>query len=58
MESIKCACGCGAELTRKGKKFLNRKHKDDFYNRSKTRGNHAAFVADLKNLLKKYGLDR
>jgi hypothetical protein len=58
MDSKKCACGCGAEITKKGKRFFNRTHKDAFYNRSKTRGSHRAFIEELKALLKKYGLDR
>lgn len=67
MEDNKCACGCGLEIPkkRKGKKFLNRLHKDRYYNRPKTKSNMDAFVKEvktlsdnLKQLLKTYGLDR
>jgi hypothetical protein len=59
-EVNKCACGCGLEIPKKhkGKKFLNKVHKDRYHNRPKTKSNTDAFVGELKALLKKYGLDR
>jgi hypothetical protein len=67
MEDNKCACGCELEIPkyRKGKRFLNRAHKDRYHNRPKTKSSMDSFVREVKalsdklnNLPKTYGLDR
>jgi hypothetical protein len=67
MEDNKCACGCGEEISksRKGKKFLNKVHRDRYHSRPKTKSSMDAFVKEVKTLsdklnqlLKTYWLDR
>jgi hypothetical protein len=48
MKNRLCKCGCGQQIVgHRNKKFINKKHKDKFWNRVNPRGYYANLV--IKN---------